>query len=101
MENFMDWFELNKQIIINIIEIIILPIVAGFAFRVLFKNKSKGYFVTVALACLSLVMLVLCFTVNTYGNEGLSLLTLMSFLSLAASLLSGLIIRLVNKIKKN
>ena len=99
MKDIIDSLLLHKQIIINIATVFVLPFLTGVVLRLVFGKSSKSYLVTVALLCLSVFFLILLLTVNTHGDEGLSINTCASLLVFAGSLISGAIIRLVRKQK--
>ena len=86
-----------KQIIINYLFVLGLPIIVGLAVRILFQRFNKAYFTTVALAVLALVGWVVVNVVPSNGSELYGILATQATVAFVSSLLTGLVLKLKSK----
>ena len=86
-----------KQIIINYLFVLGLPIIVGLAVRILFQRFNKAYFTTVAFAVLALVGWVVVNVVPSHGSELYGILAVQATTAFVSSLLTGLVLRLKSK----
>ena len=86
-----------KQIIINYLFVLGLPIIVGLAVRILFQRFNKAYFTTVAFAVLSLVGWVVVNVVPSNGSELYWILATQATVAFISSLLTGLVLKLKSK----
>ena len=86
-----------KQIIINYLFVLGLPIIVGLAVRILFQRFNKAYFTTVAFAVLSLVGWVVVNVVPSNGSELYGILATQATVAFVSSLLTGLVLKLKSK----
>lgn len=89
------------QIVWNWMIIFIFPFLSGVIIRVLFRNKEKGWIVSVIIGVLSLVAAIAAVALTSGGNERLGLMLIQAVCALAGSLLTGAIIRVVKEQEKN
>lgn len=83
-----------RQIIINYLTIFIFPAVLGGLLRFIFRNKTKGYLVTVLLFCISIGLILFALLVPAHGNEAPGLTAVSSVIAAGTCLICGIIIRL-------
>ncbi len=88
-----------KQIILNYVSIFVLPILAGFAVRFFCRRLKKAWLVTAAGAVLTVIALIVALNPPIAGNEGYGLITVSAACATAASLITGLVCRLINRKK--
>ena len=86
-----------KQIIINYLFILGLPIIVGFAIRVLLQRFNKAYFVTGAFAILTLAGWVVVNVVPSHGSELYGILAMQATSAFVSSLLTGLVLKMKSK----
>ena len=86
-----------KQIIINYLFIVGLPIIVGLAVRILFQRFNKAYFTTVAFAVLALVGWVVVNVVPSHGSELYGILATQATVAFVSSLLTGLVLKSKSK----
>ena len=86
-----------KQIIINYLFVLGLPIIVGLAVRILFQRFNKAYFTTVAFAVLALVGWVVVNVVPSHGSELYGILATQATVAFVSSLLTGLVLKLKSK----
>ena len=86
-----------KQIIINYLFVLGLPIIVGLAVRILFQRFNKAYFTTVAFAVLALVGWVVVNAVPSNGSELYRILATQATVAFVSSLLTGLVLKLKSK----
>ena len=86
-----------KQIIINYLFVLGLPIIVGLAVRILFQRFNKAYFTTVAFAVLALLGCVVVNVVHSHGSELNGILATQATVSFVSSLLTGLVLKLKSK----
>ena len=84
-----------KQIIINYLGLFIVPALIGFVVRFLLRRSKKGYWVTVGLVILTLIGWMAANVIPTHGSELYGVLALMVTSVTVASLVTGLLIRLI------
>lgn len=85
-----------KQIILNYLCIVGLPLALGLAVRFAFRHVKRGYLITMGLITLALAAWIVVWTVPSYGSEQNGLLAIMATCAATASLLTGAILRLKN-----
>ena len=88
------------QEVLNILIIFIIPFILGVVFRVLFRNKKKGWIVSAVCGALVLAMAVIVFAIPSHGNEANGLHLWQAVCLLIGSHLSAGIIRTVRYSKK-
>ena len=81
-----------KQIIMNYLFVVGLPIIVGLAVRILFQRFNKAYFTTVAFAVLALVGWVVVNVVPSHGSELYGILATQATVAFVSSLLTGLVL---------
>ena len=86
-----------KQIVMNYLFIYGLPMIAGFAVRILLQRFNKAYFATVAFAVLTLVGWVVYNVIPSYGSELYGILAMQVTAAFVSSLLIGLVLKLKAK----
>ena len=86
-----------KQIIINYLFVVGLPIIVGLAVRILLQRFNKAYFATVAFAVLALVGWVVVNVVPSNGSEMYGILATQATVAFVSSLLTGLVLKLKSK----
>ena len=86
-----------KQIVMNYLFIYGLPMIAGFAVRILLQRFNKAYFATVAFAVLTLVGWVVYNVIPSYGSELYGILAMQATAAFVSSLLTGLVLKLKSK----
>ena len=86
-----------KQIIINYLFVLGLPIIVGLAVRILFQRFNKAYFTTVAFAVLALVGWVVVNVVPSHGSELYGILATQATVAFVSSLLTGLVLKSKSK----
>lgn len=86
-----------KQIIINYLFVLGLPIIVGLAVRILFQRFNKAYFTTVAFAVLALVGWAVVNVVPSHGSELYGILATQATIAFVSSLLTGLVLKLKSK----
>ena len=86
-----------KQIIINYLFVVGLPIIVGLAVRILLQRFNKACFSTVAFAVLSLVGWVVVDVVPSNGSELYGILATQVTIAFVSSLLTGLVLKLKSK----
>ena len=86
-----------KQIIINYLLVLGLPIIVGLAVRILFQRFNKAYFTTVAFAVLTLVGWAVVNVVPSHGSELYGILATQATIAFVSSLLTGLVLKLKSK----
>ena len=87
-----------KQIIINYLFIVGLPIIVGLAVRILLQRFDKAYFATVVFAVLTIVGWVVVNVIPSNGSELYGILAIQTTITFVSSLLTGLVLRLKSKI---
>ena len=83
-----------KQIIMNYLFVVGLPIIVGLAVCILLQRFNKAYFATVVLAVLTLVGWVVVNVVPSNGSELYGILATQATISFVSSLLTGLVLKL-------
>lgn len=86
-----------KQIIMNYLFVVGLPIIVGLAVRILLQRFNKAYFATVVLAVLTLVGWVVVNVVPSNGSELYGILAIQATVAFVSSLLTGLVLKLKSK----
>ena len=86
-----------KQIIINYLFVVGLPIIVGLAVCILLQRFNKAYFATVAFAVLALVGWVVVNVVPSHGSELYGILATQATVAFVSSLLTGLVLKLKSK----
>ena len=86
-----------KQIIMNYLFVVGLPIIVGLAVRILLQRFNKAYFATVVLAVLTLVGWVVVNVVPSNGSELYGMLAIQATVAFVSSLLTGLVLKLKSK----
>lgn len=86
-----------KQIIINYLFIVGLPIIVGLAVRILLQRFDKAYFATVVFAVLTIVGWVVVNVIPSNGSELYWILAIQTTITFVSSLLTGLVLRLKSK----
>ena len=86
-----------KQIIINYLFVLVLPIIVGLGVRILFQRFNKAYFTTVAFAVLALVGWVVVNVVPSHGSELYGILATQATVAFVSSLLTGLVLKSKSK----
>lgn len=86
-----------KQIIINYLFILGLPIIVGLAVRILLRRFNKAYFVTVVFAVLTLAGWVVVNVIPSHGSELYGILAVQATAAFVSSLLTGLVLRSKSK----
>jgi len=86
-----------KQIIINYLFVLGLPIIVGVVVRILLRQFSKAYFTTIAFAVLTLVGWVVAIEVPSNGSELYGILATQATVSFVSSLLTGLVLQSKSK----
>ena len=86
-----------KQIIINYLFVVGLPIIVGLAVRILLQRFNKAYFATVAFAVLALVGWVVVNVAPSNGSELYGILATQATIAFVSSLLTGLVLKLKSK----
>ena len=86
-----------KQIVINYLFVVGLPIVVGFAVRFLFRRLSKACLVTAAFAALALTGWIVANAVPANGSELYGILAAQATAALISSLLTGVALTLKQK----
>ena len=86
-----------KQIIINYLFVVGLPIIVGLAVCILLQRFNKAYFATVAFAVLALVGWVVVNVVPSNGSELYGILATQATIAFVSSLLTGLVLKLKSK----
>ncbi len=89
-----------EQIIVNWLILFILPFLAGMIIRFLARKSSKGWLVTVAVAALIAVFVILNLVTNSNIESFFFRMYQIAFVFIG-SLIMGLILVIVKKIKKN
>ena len=95
--NAAEWVICMKQIMINYLFVVGLPIIVGLAVRILLQRFNKAYFSTVACAVLSLVGWVVVDVVPSNGSELYGILATQVTIAFVSSLLTGLVLKLKSK----
>ena len=86
-----------KQIIINYLFVVGLPIIVGLAVRILLQRFNKAYFATVAFAVLALIGWIVVNVVSSNGSELYGILATQATIAFVSSLLTGLVLKLKSK----
>ena len=86
-----------KQIIMNYLFVVGLPIIVGLAVRILLQRFNKAYFTTVVFAVLAVVSWVVVNVVPSHGSELYGILAIQATVAFASSLLTGLVLKLKPK----
>ena len=86
-----------KQIIINYLFVLGLPIIVGMVVRILLRQFSKAYFTTIAFAVLTLVGWVVAIAVPSNGSELYGILATQATVAFVSSLLTGLVLQSKSK----
>lgn len=86
-----------KQIIFNYLCVFILPALIGFFVRFLFRSTKKGSLITAAWIILTVVSWITTAVIPTHGSELYAIRAMMATSASAASLATGLVIRLKAK----
>ena len=86
-----------KQIIMNYLFVVGLPIIVGLAVRILLQRFNKAYFATVVFAILTLVGWVVVNVVPSNGSELYGILAIQATVAFVSSLLTGLVLKLKSK----
>ena len=86
-----------KQIVINYLIIFVIPLVIGLAVRILLNRFNRSYFVTVALAVLTLIAWVIAIINPLPGNESFALRAVQVTCAFGAALVVEIILRLKKK----
>ena len=86
-----------KQIIINYLFVVGLPIIVGLAVRILLQRFIKSYFATVAFAVLALVGWGVVNVAPSNGSELYRILATQATIAFVSSLLTGLVLKLKSK----
>ena len=87
-----------KQIILNYLGVLIIPVLIGVIIRFLFRRAKNGYFVTVAFSCLSVMGWIVYEVIRTRGGELFGIWALMITSAAIASFVTGFAIRRKNSI---
>lgn len=87
-----------KQIIINYLVILVLPLVIGLATRIILQRFNKGCFATILFAILTAIGWCVAITIPSQGSELYGLLAIQATAAFASSLVTGLVLRLKQKI---
>ena len=88
-----------KQIIINYLFVVGLPIIVGLAVRILLQRFNKSYFATVAFAVLALVGWIVVNVAPSNGSELYGILATQATIAFVSSLLTGLVLKIEIKDK--
>ena len=86
-----------KQIIINYLFVVGLPIIVGLAVRILLQRFNKAHFVTVVFAVLTLMGWVVVNVVPSHGRELYGILATQATIAFVSSLLTGLVLKSKSK----
>ena len=86
-----------KQIIINYLFVVGLPIIVGLAVCILLQRFNKAYFATVAFAVLALVGWVVVNVAPSNGSELYRILATQATIAFVSSLLTGLVLKMKSK----
>ena len=86
-----------KQIIMNYLFVVGLPIIVGLAVRILLQRFNKAYFATVVFAVLTLVGWIVVNVVPSNGSELYGILAIQATVAFVSSLLTGLVLKLKSK----
>ena len=86
-----------KQIIVNYLVVVGLPIIGGLVVRILLQRFRKAYFVTVAFAVAALVRWAVVITAPSNGSELNALLAVQTTTAFVSSLVTGLVLELKEK----
>lgn len=86
-----------KQIIINYLFVVGLPIIVGLAVCILLQRFNKAYFATVAFAVLALVGWVVVNVAPSNGSELHRILATQATIAFVSSLLTGLVLKMKSK----
>ena len=86
-----------KQIIINYLFVLGLPIIVGLAVCILLQRFNKAYFATVAFAVLALVGWVVVNVAPSNGSELYRILATQATIAFVSSLLTGLVLKMKSK----
>lgn len=81
-----------RQIILNYICLILIPMMAGFLLRFLFRHSKKAYLISLCLTVLSAAAWIAAYTIPSHGSERYFVYALMITSAATASLLTGVII---------
>lgn len=87
------------QIVLNILEVFVLPPLAGIILRAIFLKKQKGFLVSAVLGVLTAGAAVWAFAIPSHGDETPGIIFCMAGLATVGALLCGGVNRLVRKLK--
>ena len=88
-----------KQILLNYLGVLIIPVLIGFIVRFLFRRAKKGYLVTVAFACLTVIGWTVYYAIRTRGGELFGIWALMITSAAAASFITGFAMSRKNSVR--
>ncbi len=86
-----------KQVIINYLFVVVIPFLMGLFVRILFRRRSKAWFVTAMALAAALIALIVAMTVPNHGSELYGLRFIQAACLMLGSVLSGIIMHIKRK----